>query len=257
MQVALLRDFGESLNSFYLPCRKMGRPRYHINRKDWLDCLDWLDYQCARSDWYTTVNHPAQIFGISKLKRSVRDWRAVTRPSDEDLATVQEILICVLTAEDWSRLRKALSARKRRRREAIQDAKPINITLTPTAHQLLVEYRDLTDSGTLSDAIELGLQSAMLDARRFKEKNLETTIREWLESQPPKAIIKSSERYLTITNKRKTLANSCRFAQQVFNRRRNTDNFKLLRERFIEDLIWNELHLKVGFQQLPIWDEVD
>lgn len=233
----------------------MGRPRYHINYEDWLDCLDWLDHQCARSDWYTLAQHPAQIFGISKLKHCVREWRSIARPSESELASAQKILLDVLTTDDWGRLRKALSARKRRRRESTQDTKPVNITLTRLAHQLLAEYRDLTDSTTLSDAIEVGLQGAMSEARRQKEKKLETAIQDWLQTYPPKAIIRSSERYLAITDQRKTLANSCRFALQVFNRRRDAASFQLLRERFVEDLVWNELHLKVSFKELTIWDE--
>jgi hypothetical protein len=228
----------------------MARPRYKITETDWLDCLDWFEHQLNQPHWLTKVDHPIHGFGLATLKECLVQWREIDKPSKELLASVQEILEPSFTLEDWGRLRKSLSARKRRRREKRLEAKPVNITLTPDSHRLLVEYRDLSGAATFSDAINLAMQKAIVDIRVNFEKRLHTEIIDRLKQLKASDIVKTVEGYLALAREKRSLANSCKIAHQLFIKRPDRESLRLVCDRFSEDLVWNEVHLKVSYLSL-------
>jgi len=162
-----------------------------------------------------------------------------------------------LDNDDWGRLRKSLSAKKRRRREKRLDTKPVNITLTSAAHQILNDFKDLSGSSTLSDAIELGFQQAIDDLRAKKEVSMAEDIMALLRTYKASEIIKIVEKYLLLAKERRSLANSCKIAYQLFTKRPDRNSLKLVCDRFAEDLVWNEIHLKISHQQLSIFANVN
>lgn len=235
----------------------MPRPRYQINATDWLDCLDWLDHQLSQPTWLTQSEHPVHEFGLKALKECVVQWRDIDRPTDDLCQSAQGILESSLTMDDWGRMRKSLSARKRRRREKRSDSKTVNITLTPAAHQALTELRDLSGAATFSDAIENHLQCAMTDLRKGREAQLIQQLKDLFRPLPASKFVKLVESYLALAQEKRSLANSCKIAQQLFMKRPERDTLKLVRDRFIEDLIWNELHLGVNYSEIePITELV-
>ena len=231
----------------------MARPRYRINRKDWLDCLDWLDHQLSLPDWVLKEGHPIHSFGLMTLRDCLNQWREVKKPTDELCDSVQEILEASFTIEDWGRLRKSLSARKRRRQEARIDEKPINITLTPSAHQMLVEFRDLSSSATFSEAVESAIRQALVELQHQQEHDLTKTLLNHCQSLKASELIAQVERYLQRTEQKRSLANSCNIAHQLFLKRPDRSSLQLVRDRFIEDLIWNQVHLKISYQSLGLF----
>ncbi len=233
----------------------MARPRYQINPQDWYDCLDWLDHQLAQPTWLTERDHPVHSIGLSTLKDCLNQWRDVDRPTLDLCQSVQDILVRSLTMEDWGRLRKSLSARKRRRRETRLAEKPINITLTPSAHQMLVEYRDLSATGTLSEAVETAIQQALVELRESRERDLERELLEFLRHFKASVLIEVVQNYLELTTTRRSLANSCKIAHQLFLKRPDRNSLRLVRDRFVEDLVWNETHLKVPYASLNLFPD--
>jgi hypothetical protein len=231
----------------------MARPRYKINPVDWLDCLDWLDHQLKQPHWITELEHPIHSFGIATLNECIAQWREVDKPTDELCQSVQEILEPSFTIEDWGRLRKSLSARKRRRKEKRLENKQINITLTPSAHHMLVEYRNMSSAATFSEAIELSMGEAMNALRVQFEQHLQAEIIESLVDKKPSEVIKLVETYLALAQERRSLANSCKIAHQLFLKRPERETLRLTRDRFAEDLVWNEVHLKITYKSLSLW----
>lgn len=230
----------------------MARPRYRITEADWLDCLDWFDHQLSQPHWLTEPDHPIHSFGLATLKECLTQWREVEKPSRELLDSVQEILEPSFSMEDWGRLRKSLSARKRRRREKRLEVKPVNITLTPESHHLLVEYRDLSNASTFSEAIELAMQNALTTIRAQFEKELHLEVMESLKGLKASEIIKTVEDYLELAQEKRSLANSCKIAYQLFRKRPDRDSLTLVCDRFAEDLVWNEVHLKISYKKLDL-----
>jgi hypothetical protein len=233
----------------------MPRPRYQINADDWLDILDWVEHQLNQPQWLTMPEHPVHSFGLSTLKDCVVEWRSVEKPSADLCTSAQAILEESVTIEDWGRMRKSLSARKRRRRDRRQENKSINITLTPNAHRALVEFRDLSGASTFSDAIENHLQNTLADLRKQYERTLADTIHENLKGLKASELIKKVAQYLELAQSRRSLANSCKIAYQLFMKRPEKNTLALVRDRFVEDLIWNELHLSVEYHTLPVFDQ--
>jgi hypothetical protein len=230
----------------------MARPRYRITETDWLDCLDWFEHQTNQPHWVEKPDHPIHSFGLATLKECLAQWREVEQPTRELLDSVQEILEPSFTLEDWGRLRKSLSARKRRRRERRLEVKPVNITLSPESHRLLVEYRDLSNASTFSDAVEQVLQNALTDIRVQFEKTLQMEIMDRLKSLKASEIIKTVEAYLDLAQEKRSLANSCKIAYQLFIKRPERDTLRLVCDRFAEDLVWNEIHLKISYKTLNL-----
>lgn len=231
----------------------MPRPRYQINSDDWLDILDWLEHQLNQPQWLTMHEHPIHSFGLATLKDCVVEWRTVEKPTRDLCSSAQTILEESLTMDDWGRMRKSLSARKRRRRERRQENKSINITLTPSAHRALVEFRELSGATTFSDAIENHLNNTLEDLRKQHELTLEQNIQAILKDLKASELIKMVASYLELAQTRRSLANSCKIAHQLFMKRPDRNSLVLVRDRFVEDLIWNELHLNVEYHSLPMF----
>lgn len=223
----------------------MGRPRYHINPKDWFDCLDWFEYQLSQPHWLTDINHPIHSFGLSTLKECLTQWREIEHPTIELCESVQQIVEPSFTLEDWARLRKSLSARKRRRKEKQLDIKPVNITLTDEAHRQLKDYKNYTASTTLSEAILNALSFATESAKKAFEQKLQQQLKRLLGDYKPSIQVSLIDSYLVLAQQRRSLANSCKIAYQLFKKRPEASTLSMAVDRLIEDLIWNEVHLKV------------
>lgn len=215
-----------------------------------MDCLGWLDYQLSRPTWLTLPDHPVHTFGLSTLKESVAAWRACEHPSSEQCDALQQALEAALTSADWGRLRKSLYARKRRRRQHDRVDKAVTISLTPAAHQALVELRDLAQAETFSDAIEHSLQSTITELRQQKESSLQEELKALFKPIPASKFVALVEAYLSYAQEKRSLANSCKIAHQLFKKRPERDTLKLVRDRLLEDLVWNETHLNIPFRQL-------
>lgn len=228
----------------------MPRPRYQLNADDWFDCLDWLDYQLQQPDWLNEPDHPVHGFGLAVLKECVVQWRDIGRPTADLCQSTQSILEESLTIDDWGRMRKSLSARKRRRRERQRHRKAINITLSPAAHEALQDFRALSGAATFSDALENHLVDALNNLRAHREQQLTDELKSKLSSFKASELIQQVEVYLELANSKRSLANSCKIAHHLFIKRPDRDSLRLVRDRFIEDLIWNETHLKIPYGQL-------
>ncbi len=233
----------------------MARPRYQINRRDWLDCLDWLEHQLALPHWLTMDEHPIHQLGLMTLQECLYQWREVATPTDELCQSVQKILDTSLTIDDWGRLRKSLSARKRRRHQKRIDEKQVNITLTPSAHQMLVDYRDMASCATFSEALESAISHALDELRESQVKDLNLVLLELTQTLKASELITMVEDYLTRSEQKRSLANSCKIAHQLFLKRPDRSSLRLVRDRFIEDLIWNQVHLKIGYQSLGLFTD--
>ena len=231
----------------------MARPRYQINRQDWLDSLDWLDHQLASPVWLTIEEHPVHQLGLMTLRECLNQWRDVSKPTDELCASVQEILDSSLTLDDWGRLRKSLSARKRRRREQRIEEKQVNITLTPSAHQALVDYRDLSTSATFSEAIENAVRHALAELQENQEKHLNVELLDHCKVLKASELIAMVKLYLERTERNRSLANACKIALLLFLKSPDRSSLRLVRDRFIEDLIWNQTHLKINYRSLGLF----
>lgn len=230
----------------------MARPRYQINAADWFDCLDWLDHQLQQPDWLHEPDHPIHSVGLSVIKECVAQWRDIDHPSDALCRSAQDILQESLTMEDWARMRKSLSARKRRRRERQRHNRAVNITLTPQAHEALTEFRLLSGAHTFSEALEHHLQDSMITLRAQHERKLTAELQHRFQSLTTSVLLQMVEDYLELSQHRRSLANACKIAHQLYRKRPERDTLRLVRDRFIEDLVWNDTHLKVNPDDLGI-----
>ncbi|MFQ3281496.1 hypothetical protein [Reinekea sp.] len=230
----------------------MARPKYKINRKDWLDCLDWLSYQLTLPKWLEQPKHSIHDMGIPALMDCVNQWRDVAVPSDELCTAAQKILDNALESEDWARLRKALSAKKRRRKEKRYDTSPINITLTPEAHKVLIEFKELIGEDTISSAIIEGLRESIskLSANNAVERTKQ--IQQTLKTYRASELVQLVGNYLNRSDERKSLANSCKIAFQLFQKRPDKTSFNMILDRFVEDIVWNETHLKIDLAEMNL-----
>lgn len=232
----------------------MARPRYQITKEDWLDCLDWVDHQLSLPLWAEQPDHPLNAIGVKTLQDKLDYWRTVTFPNQAMLNGAQQVLEQSFTMEDWARLRKALSARKRRRREQRMEQKAVNVTLTTNAHKMIVEYRNLTGCQSISDAIECALKDALNEARVNAERVLTDQIMSLLMALKASEIVQVVAAYLELTAGKRTLANSCKIAFQLFSKRPDRESLKLLCDRFTEDLIWNQIHLQIPYHSLSLFE---
>lgn len=232
----------------------MSRPKYKINTKDWLDCLDWLEYQLSLPKWLEQPKHSIHDLGIPALQKLIGQWRAAERPGPHLIAQVQKTLDNSLESEDWARLRKALSAKRRRRKEKRYDTAPVNITLTAEAHKCLQEYKQTSGAETLSEAIILGLSHRLAELKKDQEKNRQEQLLEQVKNIKASKMISAIEQYLELCEQRRSLANSCKIAFQLFSKRPDKASYRMTIERFVEDLIWNESHLGISATDVG-WQE--
>lgn len=222
----------------------MPRPRFVIGPDDWFDTLDWLDFQLRQTDWLINEEHPIHETGLAEFTARLRQFRNVVQPSHPDCEALQQLLTSALGRGDWDRLRKTLSARRRRRRERRLSQAPVNLTLTVQAHHWLKQLMQAGSHGTLSEALEAHLPEivAKLEAQTQQERYtaIEQVLRTW--STPE--LLAGIERYLSRARQERSLATACRIAYQWYQREPDRNKESLMRERFIEDLVWNESHLK-------------
>ena len=230
----------------------MARPKYRINRADWLDCLDWLSYQMTLPKWLEFPKHSIHDMGIPALIDCVNQWRDVVTPTDELCDAAQHILDNALEADDWARLRKALSAKKRRRKEKRYDTSPVNITLTPEAHRVLIEFKTLIGEETISSAITEGLKEAMTQLTAANEIARTKLLQRTLKTYRASELVQLVGNYLNRSDERKSLANSCKIAFQLFQKRPDKNSFNMILDRFVEDIVWNETHLKIGLVEMNL-----
>lgn len=222
----------------------MPRPRFRIGADDWFDALDWLDYQLSQPTWLLAEQHPIHHYGLASFKEQCRQFREVTEPGQGHCDDLQAILNEVLERSDWDRLRKTLSARRRRRREKRTNQGPVNLTLSGQAHQWLKQLAQAGQYSTLSEALEQQLPDlvAQLEADIQAERAL--AIEAELQPWPQDRLLAAIEAYLAQAANERSLATACRIAYQWYQREPDITKAALLRERFIEDLVWNEAHLK-------------
>lgn len=230
----------------------MARPRYQLNRKDWLDCLDWLQNQLDNPNWLVDSAHPINALGVNRLKEWLVEWRELSPPDKETLAQAQRVFDQALTLEDWTRMRKALSARKRRRREKMQSAKPVNLTIQPEAYEQLIEYKKLSDSDTLSEALVHALEIANSSQQKRVERKIAGRVAEYFSRLSEKEQISFVESYLFSAEKNRQWANSTRIAYKLYLRNPNDNHLALVLQRFQEDIVWNQLHLGLRFDDLGL-----
>lgn len=222
----------------------MPRPRFAICPDDWFDTLGWLEFQLSRPEWLVQEFHPIHEIGLAEFTDRVRQLRQVVQPSHPDCDGLQDLLTSALERSDWDRLRKTLSARRRRRRERRLNQSPVNLTLTPHAHHWLKQLMQAGGHDTLSDALEAHLPDIVaeleLRLQRHRYDVIEAELRAWSTSK----LLVAIERYLTRAQQQRSLATACRIAYQWYQRDPDPTKESLMRERFIEDLVWNESHLK-------------
>jgi hypothetical protein len=230
----------------------MARPKYKINRKDWLDCLDWLSYQLTLPKWLEQPKHSIHDMGIPALMDCVNQWRDIVNPSDELCSAAQTILDNALETEDWARLRKALSAKKRRRKEKRYDTSPVNITLTPEAHKVLIEFKELIGEETISSAIIEGLRETIGKLTATNEVERTKLFQKTLKTYRASELVQLVGNYLNRSDERKSLANSCKIAFQLFQKRPDKTSFNMILDRFVEDIVWNETHLKIDLAEMNL-----
>ncbi len=233
----------------------MPRPRFVISPDDWFDTLDWLAHQLNQPAWLLAEQHPIHQLGLATFHDRIRQCRYATQPTYPDCEALQTLLTDHLTRADWDRLRKTLSARRRRRRERRLDQAPVNLTLTPQAHHWLKQLTQAGGFGTLSEALEESLSEmvAQLEIRNQEERQqqVEALLQDWPRAQVMRAI----EAYLHQASIERSLATACRIAYQWYQREPDRHKESLLRERFIEDLVWNETHLKRPAKDFLALDE--
>lgn len=222
----------------------MPRPRFRIAADDWFDALDWLDYQLNQPGWLVAQGHPIHQLGIAHFKEQLRQFREIEEPKQGHCDDLQALLTEALERSDWDRLRKTLSARRRRRREKRTNQGPVNLTLSGQAHQWLKQLAQAGQHNTLSDALEQHLPDLVAqleaDAQSQRAAKLEAELAGWSQSR----LLQAIETYLSQAAEERSLATACRIAYQWYQREPDANKAGLLRERFIEDLVWNEAHLK-------------
>lgn len=221
----------------------MPRPRFHITPDDWFDTLDWLEYQLSQPGWLLDNEHPVHEQGLAHLTERLHQCRFVQSPTHPDCDALQTLLEQNLDRPDWDRLRKTLSARRRRRREKRLAQSPVNLTLTTQAHHWLKHLARAGHFATFSDALVDALPALVADlesrAQEILKADLEQTLASWTELE----LIKATGHYLEIARSDRSLATACRIAFQWYQREPDRHKAKMLKERFIEDLVWNEIHL--------------
>lgn len=226
----------------------MPRPRFRIGTDDWFDALDWLDYQLSQPGWLVAENHPIHHLGLATFKEQLRQFREVEEPGQGHCDDLQALLTEALERSDWDRLRKTLSARRRRRREKRTNQGPVNLTLSGQAHQWLKQLAQAGHYSTLSAALEDQLPDLVAqleaDAQAERAAAIETELADW----PQARLLRAIEAYLAQAADERSLATACRIAYQWYQREPDATKAGLLRERFIEDLVWNEAHLKRSAQ---------
>lgn len=228
----------------------MSRPKYHLNNKDWLDCLDWLEYQLTLPKWLEQPKHSIHDSGIPALQKLIIQWRSVERPSAELIDSAQFVLDNSLESDDWARLRKALSAKRRRRKEKRYDTGPVNITLTAEAHKCLLEYKLASGADTLSTAIIDGLSNSLATLKKHQEKHRHEQLMNEVKAVKASKMIAMIDQYLELCEQRRSLANSCKIAFQLFSKRPDKASYRMTVDRFVEDLIWNESHLGIKAEEV-------
>lgn len=221
----------------------MPRPRFHITPDDWFDTLDWLEYQLSQPGWLVDARHPVHDQGLAHLTERLHQCRYVQSPAHPDCEELQSLLEHNLDRSDWDRLRKTLSARRRRRREKRLAQSPVNLTLSTQAHHWLKQLARAGRFATLSEALVDALPALVADlesrARQSLKSDLEQTLSGWTDPQ----MIGAADRYLTIARQDRSLATACRIAFQWHQKEPDRHKAQMLRERFIEDLVWNQIHL--------------
>lgn len=222
----------------------MPRPRFRIGADDWFDALDWLDYQLSQPSWLLAEQHPIHRFGLAHFKQECRQFREVEEPGQGHCDDLQAILNDVLERTDWDRLRKTLSARRRRRREKRTNQGPVNLTLSGQAHQWLKQLAQAGQYRTLSEALEQQLPDLVAQLEADVQAKRALAIEAELQPWPQHRLLQAIEAYLAQAANERSLATACRIAYQWYQREPDNTKAGLLRERFIEDLVWNEAHLK-------------
>lgn len=221
----------------------MPRPRFHITPDDWFDTLDWLEYQLSQPGWLLDDEHPVYKQGLAHLTERIHQCRYVQSPTHPDCEALQTLLEHSLDRPDWDRLRKTLSARRRRRRERRLAQSPVNLTLSTQAHHWLKQLARAGQFNTLSDALTETLPTLVaqleLQAQNNLKAALERTLAEWTEFD----LIRAADQYLENARDDRSLATACRIAFQWHQRDPDRHKAEMLKERFIEDLVWNEVHL--------------
>jgi len=221
----------------------MARPRFHITPDDWFDTLDWLEYQLSQPGWLLNDAHPVHQQGLAYLTERIHQCRFVQSPTHPDCDALQTLLEHNLDRPDWDRLRKTLSARRRRRREKRLAQSPVNLTLSTQAHHWLKQLARAGQYTTLSDALTETLPGLVAELEQRVQielkAQLEKTIANWTELD----LIKATGRYLEAARSDRSLATACRIAFQWHQRDPDRHKTQMLRDRFIEDLVWNQVHL--------------
>ena len=140
-------------------------------------------------------------------------------------------------------MRKTLSARRRRRREKRLAQSPVNLTLTSQAHHWLKQLARAGRFATLSDALVAVLPALVADLEARAQETLKTDLEQTLASWTELDLIASADQYLAAARSDRSLATACRIAFQWHQRDPDRHKAKMLKERFIEDLVWNQIHL--------------
>jgi hypothetical protein len=221
----------------------MPRPRFHLTPDDWFDTLDWLEYQLSQPGWLVAEEHPVHTQGLAYLTERVHQCRYVQTPTHPDCDALQHLLEQCLDRSDWDRLRKTLSARRRRRRERRMAQSPVNLTLNTQAHHWLKQLARAGQFDTLSDALAETLPALVANPEQQAQVRLKARLEEatsdWVEAE----LIAAVDHYLAAARSDRSLATACRIAFQWYQRNPDRHKAQMLKERFVEDLVWNEIHL--------------
>ncbi|MEX2321783.1 MAG: hypothetical protein WD668_10530 [Saccharospirillum sp.] len=221
----------------------MPRPRFHITPDDWFDTLDWLDYQMSQPGWLLDEDHPVHAQGLAHLTERLHQCRYVQSPTHPDCDALQTLLEHNLNRPDWDRLRKTLSARRRRRREKRLAQSPVNLTLTTQAHHWVKQLARAGQFSTLSEALVETLPGLVADLEQLKQTELKGQLEQAIANWSERNLIMAAEHYLDAARADRSLATACRIAFQWHQRDPDRHKARMLRERFIEDLVWNQVHL--------------
>jgi len=81
------------------------------------------------------------------------------------------------------------------------------------------------------------------DLEAHAQKTLKTDLEQTLASWTELDLIANADQYLTAARNDRSLATACRIAFQWHQRDPDRHKAQMLKERFIEDLVWNQIHL--------------
>jgi hypothetical protein len=133
----------------------------------------------------------------------------------------------------------------------------VNLTLSTQAHHWLKQLARAGQFNTLSEALAQSLPSLVSDIEQQAKVQLEAkltlVIENWLEFD----LIRVVDSYLNQAKTDRRLATACRIAFHWHQRDPDRHKANMLKERYIEDLVWNEIHLgrpALGFLQLATDD---